>query len=412
MKRNLMILALVVAMMAISAPLFAADEAVKVGVGSLKIGGVFQAGFNYYVGDETLVQNADGSYSAADRPEDMEFIVKRARLLFMGDVIEDRITYLAQLEFAQDSAVGMGDILLDMKMGFHYIPYTGIYVGRFLPNFTIFGPKSTAKLMLIDYPLVNAIAPAARQTGLDFGVVTPYLDADLGVFNGRAFFPPIVAPNANAPMGNQNWQDENTAKDIYFNLIGKPPVEGLTIHAGLWYGMPLDNFENDEGELIAHNASVMMIDAGVQYLAPFGLTFIGELMYATYDWDSADPTTNFEDDRDDDSYSVTSMAYYVMAGYNFGPMFEVPVELLVRYDALNPDTEDDEETPYHAMSEQDGLSNITVGVNYYIKKQYAMLSLNYINRGEELEDVGNKAGDDTQDGYSNDEVKLQAQISF
>ena len=306
----------------------------------------------------------------------------------------------------------MGDMLLDMKMGFHYIPYTGIYVGRFLPNFTIFAPKSTAKLMLIDYPLVNSIAPAARQTGLDIGVVTPYLNANLGVFNGRAFFPPITAPGAIAPVGNQNWQDENTAKDIYFNLIGKPPVEGLTIHAGLWYGMPLDNFENDEGELIAHNASVMLIDAGAQYMAPFGLTFIGELMYGTYSWDSTDPATNFEDDRDDDSYTVTSMAYYVMAGYNFGPMFEVPVEVLVRYDYLNPDTEDDETTAYHGASEQDAFTYITAGVNYYIKKHYAMLSLNYIYKSEEWEDINNKAGDDVQDGISNDEVKLQAQISF
>jgi hypothetical protein len=60
----------------------------------------------------------------------------------------------------------------------------------------------------------------------------------------------------------------------------------------------------------------------------------------------------------------------------------------------------------------DELSDISVGVNYYIHKINAMLYLNYIHHMEAFKNIPNVAGDNTQTGISNDEIKLQAQVAF
>ena len=405
MKRYLFVLTLVVALLATSGLAFAEDD-VTVGVGNMKIGGILQSGFIFYIGNE---YNDGGQ--AVDRGVDMAFYIARARLLMAGAVVDERVTWFTQFEFARDAHAydtGFADILLDMKLGFHYIPYTGIYVGRFMPKFTFFAPRHTGMLMLIDYPLMNRNAfMAERQTGLDFGVVTPYLDANFGVFNGRHYYPAFVASDAASPVGNVGWGEQNNGKDIYLNLVGKPPIQGLQIFAGLWYGTPLDAFDNEDGTLTEQNASAMFFDFGAAYMAPFGLTAIGELLYGTYSWDS---TTVADVDRNDDFTDITTMSYYIMVAFNFFPMFEVPVELLVRYDYFDPDTLNDEDL--HGY--EDALSDIVVGVNYYIKKHHAMLSLNYIHHGEEYEalTLDTTDGDDTQTGVSNDEIKIQAQVSF
>ncbi len=410
MKRVLLTLAVVAALALFALPAFAEnnDNGVTVGVGTLRIGGMIQSGLTYWVGQETLDTEA---YQAVDRSSDFYFWLARARMVMAGEVLDEHVSYFMQMEFARDASAGFADMLLDAKIGFHYIPYTGIYVGRILPNFTGFAPRSSAQLLFIDYPLMNQyMFTTARQTGLDFGVKTTYLDANLGVFNGRSYNTIMVPDNATTPVGNANWGDQNNGKDIYINLVGKPPVEGLKIFAGFWYGTPLDYQEVSDGEITEHNVTAYMIDAGVLYAAPFGLTAGGEFLMGQYNWNKTIKSDAGDTDRADDTYELSAMSYYVFAGFNFGPLFEVPVELLVRYDVYDPDTLNDEKK--HAWSEQDQLSDISVAINYYIKSYHAMLGLNYIHHAEAWEDVKNLAGDDTQTGISNDEIKLQAQVAF
>ena len=377
-----------------------------------------------------------GSTGAVDRQSlgysDYEFVVNHARLRVDGAVIDDRVTYMMNFEFAYDTHAGetagtiAGDVLKDLKIGFHYIPLTGIYIGHFLPQFTFFAPRSIANLFFIDYPLMNqaldtvamanghevALFPTTRQTGLEFGVESTYLNANAGVFNGRQYYPPVIPNGATTPVGDPGWADTNNGKDLYINLVGKPPVEGLQIFAGLWYGMPLDGFKIKKGVYTEQNASVVMIDAGVAYLAPFGLTLVGEFLDAMYNYNkklpdgSGDRYPNIKTYM----YQSASMSYYIMGGFNFGPLFEVPVELLVRYDFLDPDTLNNKTKRPSSMNDE--LSDISVGVNYYIHKINAMLYLNYIHHMEAFKNIPNVAGDNTQTGISNDEIKLQAQVAF
>jgi hypothetical protein len=40
-------------------------------------------------------------------------------------------------------------------------------------------------------------------------------------------------------VGNGTFSgDQNNGKDIHLGVIGKPPVDGLKMHAHLWYGTP------------------------------------------------------------------------------------------------------------------------------------------------------------------------------
>ncbi|MCP4583468.1 MAG: hypothetical protein GY839_17810 [candidate division Zixibacteria bacterium] len=150
-------------------------------------------------------------------------------------------------------------------------------------------------------------------------------------------------------------------KDIYFNVNGKP-IDGLDIFAGIWYGSPADYFENDEGELIAHNATMMAINGGAGYIADFGLRAWAEIFYGDLAYDSAQAPDGSQD-RDDDTYELNSMSYYIRLAYNIESVSGVPLEFLVQYDYLDPDTLNDEDK--HGY--KDEFTHVTGGINYYIK---------------------------------------------
>jgi hypothetical protein len=403
----------------------AAKNEVKSSFGALTVGGTFKAGLNFYVGDEVLGANAAGNAQAMDRGEDVTFVNTLLVLKFGGWVVDERVTYAVNLfgralsatdsTGAKSNVSNMSIDMLDLVLGFHYIPYTGIYVGHMRPAMTYFNSLPAHLFKTVNQPLMNTnVFSRARQTGLNFGLKTPYLAANLGFYNGRRFnYAAVPTTTTGNAFGNTTYFDENTGKDIHFGLIGKPPVDGLNIRANLWYGTPLESYENDKGESIEHNIATMFINGGVDYLAPFGLTAVVDVLYGTATFDSKDPTTNYQADRpaiDDDLLDATMLSYYIMAGYNFGPLMEVPIELIVRYDYLDPNTFNDDKKV--AGSEKDELTDITAGINYYIKGYHAMLSLDYINHGEAWEKVLDKEGTDDQTGINNDEIKIQAQVAF
>ncbi len=411
-------LAFIVAAMPAAAEL----DAVKTKVGAMEIGGVFQTGFNYYIGNEQYVTNwtdldgdgqvaADGSEDnvahAVERDSEMEFSIKRARLIFKGTVIDDHVGYFAQGGFDEED----GFQLLDMRLAFSYVKYTTFSIGRFVPRFTYWAPMNVGHLFFIEYPQMNDFLGVQWQSGLNIGVFHKYFEADLGIFNGRAEPKPSLNPadRGGAALGANTidqWDDENTAKDVMASLAVKP-TDGLRVFGGYWYGQPLDYFETDGGEKDEHNATVGIINAGAAYLTHYGLRLWAEWISESVAYDSA-MSTNPGTDRDDDAYEYTAMSWYVMGGFNFKNQ-GVPLEILGRYDYLDPDTEDDDET--HPGSEKDITTHITAGLNCYIEGNSAMFSVNYIYKDEEYELLDKKLKDD-QTGIANDELKIQVQLAF
>ena len=201
MKRLIILAAVLACLFATAA--FAADAAapgatttkgeVGTSLGSLQIYGTFKVGFNYYVGNQELGEptvtaiNNKGTQvgqtttiQPVQRAQDMEFAVNYVNVGFKGWVLDERVTYnvsfnayfkglaLTYNEVTSVSSKGVptyktatvgGDTpyvqLTDLVLGFHYIPYVGIYVGRILPAFTYNNSIASDKYKFIEEALMN-----------------------------------------------------------------------------------------------------------------------------------------------------------------------------------------------------------------------------------------------------------------
>ncbi|UCB53261.1 MAG: hypothetical protein JSV10_04055 [Candidatus Zixiibacteriota bacterium] len=317
---------------------------VKVGKGDLRIGGILQAGY---------------TYNAEDEKGNDSFWLKRARFLFWGTIVPDKVKYFVQLDHRGSISV------LDYKMQLFYIEKTQIAIGRFLPNFTLYMPYSTAKLEMINYPFTTTKYAVWRQCGIQSTTKTEYVDFNLGIFNGGD------VPN--------NWGDNNDAKDFLVRADVKPPIEEATVRFGgyAWVGFAPD--PNDNEETLKRNrfggfvkADYTKDDVTVRVRGEF-LAAEDEYAYSTKDSDGTE-TDN-------------SQAFFGHVGVQPVPQ----VEFMVRYDSHDPCTDKDD----------DGTSAVTGGVNYYIDAINAMFYLNYIHnmaQWEDFEDYG--------------VVQAQAQITF
>lgn len=393
-----------------SVPFAAADfEAVRSGYGSLTIGAVFQAGFTYYVGTDRLDTETNKVY---DLGYNNAFYIGYARLAFKGIIVDDRVRYMFQVDLnPRDEYVqAAGPMLLDAKLGFKYIPYTTIWVGRFAPDFTYFNPLNVAQLELIDYPLMNQLLCVQRQTGLVVAVNHKYFEFNLGATNGLHFnkFTEYLNPEDrnDEGLGNTDWGDENTYKDIFASLAVKP-VQGLRMWGGFWWGNPLDYFKKkNDGENLPHEVPVYLFDAGLGYRASFGLLLMGEFFYSKMKFDNKKSTPGLDEHRAERDLFLYSMSYFVRAGFNFKETLGFPIEIIGQYDWLDPDLRNS-----NYRGKKDELTYVTAGVNYYIKDLYAMVYVNYVYKEEDWRVLKkNESGKKT--GIDNDEFKIQFQISF
>ena len=353
---------------------------VKVGKGTLKMGGILQAGYTYHMED---LEGTDA------------FTLNRARFLFWGDIVPDKVKYFVQLDHKGGTSV------LDYKARFFYIEKTEIAVGRFLPNFTLFMPVSTAKLEMINYPLTTQKFATWRQVGIQTTTKTEYVDFNLGVFNGAD------QPN--------NFSDNNDAKDFLLRADIKPPIEQANVRFGgyawIGYSRPLDDelFPGTDTAITYTFAEETLKNnrfggfAKVDYEATEKLTlkFRGEFLMA-----SSEGVLGYTPDTVTmigtvDSVSTTdAQAFFVHLGVQPCPR----LEFLVRYDFYDPNTD----LSYDAgVTADDETTWITGGVNYYLEGLNAMFYLNYIRK---MESGKNADGSDRE--FDNDLVVGQVQILF
>jgi len=356
---------------------------IKVGKGTLNVGGILQAGFTYYVEDETGFDS---------------FTLNRARFLFWGVIVPDKVKYFVQLDHRGSTSV------LDYKAQFFYVPQTEIAFGRFLPNFTLYMPYSTAKLEMINYPLTTLRFAVWRQVGIQSTTKTDYVDFNLGIFNG---YP------AN------NFGDNNDAKDLLFRADFKPPVDQATIRAGgyAWIGSaaPPTYVSNPDEKTLEMNRFGGF--ANVDYKASENLTlrFRGEFLMAS---------TEYAPIHIDTVSSVDGQAFFAHVGIQPHPQ----VEFLARYDFHDPNTDMSYEEAVSEMGSGGGVSQyeiccdddeeawITAGVNYYLEGINAMFYLNFIHKMEPgyMNKWDQEAGKWVKEEreIDNDLVQAQVQITF
>jgi hypothetical protein len=386
MKKLIFVVTMVILFsLSISSLAFAELANIQVGKGTLKIGGILQAGFTYNLEDESGFDS---------------FTLNRTRFLFWGVIVPDKVKYFVQLE--HKGGVGV----LDYKAQFFYIPQTEITFGRFLPNFTLYMPYSTAKLEMINYPLTTLRYAVWRQVGIQSTTKTDYLDFNLGIFNGY-------------PANNV--ADNNDAKDFLARAEFKPPVDQTTIRAGgyAWIGSgaPPSDVSNPDEETLKMNRFGGF--ALVDYKATEDLTlkFRGEFLMAS---------TEYAPSHIDTVSTVDGQAFFAHVGVQPHPK----VEFLARYDYHDPNTDMSyEEATFDMYYGTGALLNgtsevcdddheawITVGVNYYLEGINAMFYLNFIHKMEpgykNVFDVQTYKFVKEEREVDNDLIQAQLQITF
>ncbi|TES90121.1 MAG: hypothetical protein E3J87_10610 [Candidatus Cloacimonadota bacterium] len=321
-----------------SLPLLAQDEGVLAHYGTLKIGGVMQSTFTYEM-DTTLDAQT-------------YFALKRSRLLFWGTIVTDQIKYFIQTE-------GLASpYILDTKLIFDgFIPQTSVAIGRFCPAFTHYMPRSTAKLDLINYPLIVQNYAMWKQCGAQTTTKTDYIDFNLGVFNG---------------YGSSRTSDNNDAKDALVATTIKA-AEFIKFIGYGWFGNMLMADETD----LASNR----FGGGAIVNYP-----LNEQMSVTVKGEYVMGTNGMGEGIDD----LKSAGFYGHVGFNVNPQ----IELLGRYENFDPDADTD----------YDAMTWITGGANYRLDGEHAKISANYIMKQSEV-----AAGvDDVMD----DQFIMQFQLFF
>lgn len=327
-------------------PLLAQDESVLAHYGTLKIGGIMQSTFTYNM-DTTAIQTA--------------FALKRSRLLFWGTILTDQIKYFVQTEGVADFYV------LDTKLIFaNYIPMTSITIGRFLPNFTHYMPRSTAKLDFINYPIIvtlkddegNEMAYAMwRQCGFQTATSTDYVDFNVGVFNG---------------YGSATGGDDNDAKDA-LAAVSVKAHELVTFFGYGWFGNMLMADDAD----FAKNRFGGGAIGNYPLNEEMSVTVKGEYVMGT-------------DEQGEGVDDLKSGGFYGQVGFNVNPQ----IELLGRYENFDPDADTDD----------DAVTWITGGANYRLVGEHAKISANYIMKKDEVAE----GEEDPQD----DQFIMQFQLFF
>ncbi|MBD3236645.1 MAG: hypothetical protein GF330_08070 [Candidatus Eisenbacteria bacterium] len=316
----------------------------------LHLGAVLQAGFAFQMQDSVMT-------TTGLEPVVNDFWLRRVRMLLSGTIVPDRVEYLVQTEFNGAPAI------LDYKARFFYIPQTEICFGRFLPNYSLYMPVSTAKLELINYPVTTAKTAMWRETGIQTHTMTEYVDFSLGLFNGAD----VMSPNT---------RDNNDAKDYLVRADLKPPVGdahlrvGGYFYANNYHGAGADIKEDD-----TFTDTHLGFFAKADYpLDEMMLKLRGELVMST------------EESGDVDDPDETEMAgFFAQAGLRLNEQWEG----ILRYESWDPNTENDNDTI--AGSEEDAHSAITVGINHYIDGTNAMIYLNFVQKMFQHEDVDSES---------------------
>ena len=344
--------------MLVVGPAFAEMETIKVGKGSLKVGGVLQTGFTFNMEDEDVMKLSNS------------FTLNRVRFLFWGDIVPGKIKYFVQTEGKNGTGV------LDYKARFFYVPKTEITAGRFLPNFTYYMPQSTGKLELINYPFTTSQYGMWRQTGVMSTTKTEYVDFNIGIFNGADIL--------------NNIADNNDAKDFLVRADFKLPCEMAKVRVGgyAWMGSSVPTAAdtlgvvgpmlNPDEETFSDKMFGGFAVADYKMDNDMTFKFRGEFTMGTSEY-----TTDGTFDNIDET---SSQAMFVQASVQPMPKWE----FLARFETYDPNTDGDDDT----------VTAITGGVNYYLSGINSMFYLNFIHLGEETDDI------------DNDRVQLQAQILF
>jgi hypothetical protein len=321
--------------------------AIQASYGSMRIGAIIQAGFEFLPDARQDQRNT--------------FDLSRARLRIDGHLLSESLTYL----FVGDATEGLAGqrrngapggemtsdrpgydvpFLLDAKITWKIDSIGAAFsAGRFVPAWGLTMPERPSRLGAISYPLYlygGAGAPGRfRNAGFDaqFRIID-FLAFEAGVFNG----------------GLNSWGDDNDAKDVIAGILLEP-APGLRLRAASFFSFPRAvGATREDGTAIE--------DGTETQIQP-----IIELRYQDYGLDlmlggAASFVERHEQDVREDYYSAGGMAHvgYLLIGDWF--------QLFARGELWDPDV---------GGGGNDQL-RITAGPQLFLESIHSQIRINYI----------------------------------
>lgn len=317
------------------------------GYGSLRLGVILQAGFEFLPDARAGERNSFDLHHAR-LILDGHLLSENLRYLFSGDATEGlagaRRPGAPGGEMASDRPGSEVPFLLDAKIIWR-IPAIGVTVsaGRFVPAWGLTMETRPTRLGAIGYPLYVYGAERSigrfRNVGMDAQIrVIDFLAFEAGIFNG----------------GRNSWGDRNDAKDVIAGILIEP-LAGMRIRAASFFAFPpaTGATRRDGSE----------IEGGTEtHIQP-----VIEARYQDYGFDvmlggAASFVERDEGDAREDFYSMGGMVHF---GYTLiGDWFQ----LFARGELWDPDmggTGDDQ-------------LRITAGPQLFLEGIHSQIRINYI----------------------------------
>lgn len=282
------------------------------------------------------------------------------------------------------------------------VPFTKLKIGTFIPPVGNYMPRQVWDLDLINYPLVynasmmntglfqnqvvNLDSGMWQQTGFSLNVALPYMVSfDVGMYNGRM------------PNGQANW-NENVAKATSVAATFQP-VKPFSVSLAYWG----EEFQQAYPGVTRNTKR----DLNIWYVY---CAYDSDLLEVTLDY-AQGSIPRFTIDTAGEFQDLRWEAWQFTVGYWLRPDLEV----LARYEQIDPNTKDSVSIPSSRYDESEWL---TLGMNYRLNERLEV-SLNYIFKKEEgLEvDEGDPGQDPNLPGFNpkysvqeNDQLLIQVQV--
>jgi|GEM_PF-3536728 len=415
MKKSL-VAALVIAALVIPGSVFAQ---VETSLGSIQLGAKVKWLFAYKAEDESAKGAGAATAWGFDGAPLEQFATTNVELDING-MVGERVEYIVEFQASaygmnrnnaqggltgvQSGPTEMGNVgVRQAKIIYHgqdNLSWLRVTMGTFNLPVSIYQPRATNDWDLISLPLIN-MAPTVlgaypgtmgnmyapmglgwQATGLNLAF-TPmeWLEIDMAYFNGYA-------------GGNPN-ADVDLEKSYLFN-VKFLPKNGMFSVAYISEGWQEDTAGWGSGKTQQQNASGW-VASGAYEQGKFEGNFDFAMMTAE----------DYQLNENNEPDELTWMGYQFTVGY----WFTEDLEVLARYEWIDPNTINDKDAVAGEVTENDQLTWITAGLNYRLNES-GEVSFNYVFRDEQGSDID--VGDGNVGGkyqkLDNDILLLQVQV--
>jgi len=332
----------------------------------LKIGGRLQTQYKHINNGSATKTNTD------------EFLVRRARLTFKGQVTPWGF-FKMQPEFGK-GAVTLKDAYIGITPH-SLLPGFELDIGNQYVQFSREALNSSKYLHFVERTTTSQFAPF-RQMGVN--LTQKLFDKKLvisgGLFNGSLNTGKVGAAGL---AKNQIYHIDLSG---FGGSAGQPSSQML---AGRIEFSPFGNFKKTQGDFSGDPQMQVAVNYYGQSLGAifaaanngfidskaigadaafrgYGLSIEGEWIRRTLTFDATNPTVGVA------GRAVDQNAYSIQGGYMIVPQFE----LAARYEQLDFDNNN----VYTGTKGEDKVREFTVGANYYIKKHHMKIQANYVKK--------------------------------